>query len=257
MNLSFKDYFSTQSQEYAHYRPHYPPALATHLASLCADPQTALDCGCGSGQLSVLLADYFQQVVATDASRAQIAHAVLCRGVTYCVTPAEASGLPTASVDLLTVAQAAHWLDLPAFYAEAARVLKPEGVLALITYGTLHLDDPQCDRLVQDFYHQVISAYWPPERRHVESGYRTLPFPFEEIALPSIHMTADWDFESLFGYLMTWSACQALEKAVGTAPLECFRTALAEAWGMPSTRRTITWPLAIRAAYVNVPNRLR
>ena len=66
--VTFKDYFSTKSDSYANYRPTYPHALAEQLANLCNEKNIALDCGCGSGQFSILLADYFNSVVATDAA---------------------------------------------------------------------------------------------------------------------------------------------------------------------------------------------
>src|SRR5207247_362245 len=78
----------------------------------------AWDSGCGSGQLSVLLAGSFARVVATDASPEQIARAAVHPKVEYRCTRAEASGLPERVADLATAAQAVHWFDLPAYYAE-------------------------------------------------------------------------------------------------------------------------------------------
>lgn len=119
---SFKDYFSGDSAGYAAYRPTYPLALVDELAKISPGLQRALDCGCGTGQLSVMLAERFEEVVATDASAAQIRMAEPREGVVYRRALAEDSELPDASVDLVTVAQAAHWLDLPTFYAEVRRV---------------------------------------------------------------------------------------------------------------------------------------
>src|SRR5690606_7834750 len=123
-NASFKDHFSSGSADYAAYRPTYPVALVQELARISPATRLALDCGCGTGQLSVLLADHFAEVLAIDASPTQIANATPHRGVTYRVSLAENSGLPDASVDLVTVAQAAHWLDLESFYAEVRRVAR-------------------------------------------------------------------------------------------------------------------------------------
>jgi ubiquinone/menaquinone biosynthesis C-methylase UbiE len=118
MTASFKDHFSTRSADYAAYRPTYPMALVDALAEACAGTEDALDVGCGTGQLSVLLARRFGRVIATDASAKQIEAADPHDGVEYRVATAEASGLPDASVDLVVAAQAAHWFDLPAFYRE-------------------------------------------------------------------------------------------------------------------------------------------
>ncbi|WP_211263129.1 methyltransferase domain-containing protein [Thioalkalivibrio nitratireducens] len=49
--------------------------------------------------------------------------------------------------DLITVGQALHWFDFPAFYAEAARVLRPGGVLAAWGYGLMQVS-PAVDAAV-------------------------------------------------------------------------------------------------------------
>ncbi len=243
----FKDHFSHQAAAYAAHRPTYPAALTAFLAGLVPDRGLALDCACGTGQLSTLLADHFSEVVATDASAAQIANATPHPRVVYRTAPAERSGLPEACADLITVAQAAHWLDLDAFYAEVARVARPGAVLALISYGILHVEG-SAEGAVQRFYRDVVGPYWPPERRHVEVGYRSLPFPFADIAAPDLSITVAWNLADLLGYVETWSALRGLEKAVGRGPVEAFHEALAAAWGGADARRTVRWPLSLRLA---------
>lgn len=241
----FKDHFSARASDYAQYRPGYPPELIGYLASLAPGKDLALDCGCGTGQLSVLLAEAFGQVVATDASIQQIANAEPHAAVEYRVAPAETSGLDDGSADLVTVAQAAHWFDLDAFYAEVRRVLKPKGVIALVTYGVIKANG-EVGRVLDDFYYDVLGAFWPPERRHVESGYREFVFPFAEIAPPAFAMTANWSLAEVLGYVDTWSAVRNIEKVLGRAPYEQFASALTEAWGDPAQRRDIRWPLSLR-----------
>jgi len=247
--MSFKDHFSSRSADYAAYRPTYPVALADYLAGMCETPAMALDVGCGTGQLSVLLAERFASVVATDASARQIENAVPHERVTYRVAPAEKSGLPEHSVDLVTVAQAAHWFDLPAFYAEVRRVAKPGGILALITYGVIQAD-PEIDPVVRHFYKDVIGSYWPPERRHVEEGYRSFDFPFAELTPPDMAITVEWRAADLIGYADTWSAVREAEKALGRRPIDAFAQDLRAAWGDPERRRTIRFPLSFRIGRV-------
>lgn len=246
---AFKDHFSSGSAAYAAHRPRYPAALAEFLADLAPARDLALDCGCGTGQLSVLLAERFRHVLATDASAAQIAEAEAHRCVEYRTAPAERSGLPDASADLVIVAQAAHWLDLPAFYTEVRRVAKPGAVLALITYGVLHVEGA-ADSVVQRFYGEVIGPYWPPERRHVEDGYRALPFPFTEITAPPLAIEAALSLPDLLGYVATWSAVRAAERALGQDPLAALRAELAQVWGELETRRIVRWPLSLRVGRV-------
>lgn len=243
--MTFKDHFSTRSAEYAAYRPTYPRALVDYLADLCARTDAALDVGCGTGQLSVLLAERFGHVVAADASAQQIEKAERRERVEYKVAPAERSGLPDASVDLVTAAQAAHWFDLPAFYAEASRVGRPGAVLALVTYGVVQAD-PEIDPVIQHFYWDIVGPYWPPERRHVENGYRSLEFPFEELTPPPLAIEVQWRFSDFVGYTDTWSAVRGAEKALGRGPIESFERDLMNAWGDPERHRTIRFPLSLR-----------
>lgn len=248
-DLDFKDYFSQSAEGYAIYRPSYPIDLVNKLADLCPSQNLALDCGCGTGQLSVLLAERFKEVVATDASAAQILKAQKQERVIYRTALAEDSGLSDESVDLITVAQAAHWLNLDMFYQEVERIAKPNAILALITYGVLHVEG-SVDPLIQEFYYNTIGDYWPAERKHVEDGYSSLPFPFPEVIVPTINMHAFWNLDELMGYLNTWSAAKEFEKVHHFNPVNQFRTKLLSEWGDPNLKKNITWPLSIRAGKI-------
>lgn len=248
---SFKDHFSRIATDYAAHRPTYPAALVDRLAWLAPARRLAWDAGCGSGQLSVLLAGRFERVWATDASQEQIARATLNPRVVYSCATAQSSGLPDGVVDLATAAQAAHWFDLPSYYAEVRRVARPGGIVALISYGVMSVD-AGLDAIIRPFYHDVLGSYWPPERHHVDEAYRSLSFPFEEITDPgSPHeIQLEWRLEELVGYVGTWSAVGALTRAEGQAPLEAFHRALAHAWGPAERVRPVRWPLAIRVGRV-------
>ena len=227
----------------------YPPELADVLAAHAPSREAALDVGTGSGQLAVLLAERFARVVATDASEAQIAHGAAHPNLVYRVARAEASGMPDASCDLVVAAQAAHWFDLDAFYAEVRRIAKPRALVALVSYALTRIT-PEVDAVVDHFHDVVLAAHWPPERSHVLSGYAALPFPFEPVVLPAVAMTARWDLSALLGYLRTWSGLAALAKtgAEGEARIAAFEAELLACWGDPSQVRDVRWPLAVRAA---------
>ena len=164
MNKWFQDYFSATAAAYAQHRPTYPPELVDFLAQSCSCRGVAWDCGCGSGQLSALLAERFERVIATDPSAAQIANACPHPGVEYRLGSAEASGLTDKSVDLAVAAQAAHWFDLPAYYAEVRRVTKLGGTVALVTYGNM-VTDKSVLTVLHDFYKDVTGPFWPPGRK--------------------------------------------------------------------------------------------
>jgi SAM-dependent methyltransferase len=246
MSQTFHDHFSDIANRYADFRPHYPAALVDYLATLAPRNVLVWDCACGNGQATLDLADRFDRVVATDASAEQIASAQAHPQVDYRVASAEQSGLPNQSTGLITIAQALHWFNLERFYAEAKRVLAPDGVLAAWAYGINVVDDGAVNELVQDFYSNIVGAYWPPERKLVEEGYRTIPFPFAEITPPSFRMEARWTLDQLLGYFSTWSATNRFIKVTGRNPLEPLSAALSDVWGDRSLPKRITWPLSLR-----------
>lgn len=238
---TFSDHFSQLAARYAAYRPHYPPALVDLLADRCAQHEVAWDVGCGSGQLSVALASRFTAVIATDPSQAQLDHAEPDPRVSYRQAPAEASGLADASVDLVVAAQAAHWFDWPRYVAEVARVLRPGGLAALVSYG-----NAEVNARVAAFY-QRIEPYWPPGRVHVNNRYRDLTFGWPEVPAPPLAMTAQWTREELVGYVTTWSATARFVAAEGDAEVQALASELAAEWPDGETRE-IRWPLTIKLA---------
>jgi SAM-dependent methyltransferase len=248
---SHPDHFSDSAPLYAEFRPDYPPGLFAWIAAAAPALDRAWDCATGSGQAAVALAHHFREVVATDASERQLAYARPHPRVTYRAVLAEDSGLPPASVDAVTVAQAMHWFRLPEFHAEVRRVLRPGGIVAAWCYGTFTVDDAGLDALLQAFYGETLGAYWPPEREYVATGYRTLPFPFDEIAPPeTFTMSREWEMEALLGYLRTWSACRAYARAAGHDPVDRLAPSIAAAWGDVRAPRTFRWPLSVRAGLV-------
>ena len=242
----YADHFSQLAPAYASCRPRYPNGLFSYLGELLDRHELAWDCAAGSGQATIPLAGIFQRVLATDASVAMLDQAPRHPRVEYRVATAEKSGLGPATADLVVVAQALHWLDLERFYPEVTRVLVPGGILAVWTYGTQFLDDPGIDHLLQRFYTDVVGPYWPGERRHVESGYRNLPFPFPELETRSFAMEEQWTLSQLLGYLRTWSATQRFRESQGRDPVEQLDQEIEPLWGGPGRLRTVRWPLSLR-----------
>jgi SAM-dependent methyltransferase len=253
MKQPFHDHFSAVANRYADFRPHYPPELFDYLATLVPRDALVWDCAAGNGQATVDLAKRFSRVVATDASAEQISSATPQAGVEFRVAPAEASGLSDESVGLITVAQALHWFDLDRFYKEADRVLTPGGILAVWAYGINVVEGDGVNAVVQDFYGNTLDEYWPPQRRLVENGYRTIPFPFCEVQPPVFRMDALWTLEQLMGYFSTWSAVNRYIKANGRDPLEPLTETLRPLWGGAGVSRRIVWPLPVRVSRKESP----
>jgi SAM-dependent methyltransferase len=246
--MGFKDYFSGHAADYAVYRPTYPAELFAWLAQQCADHERAWDCATGNGQAAIALADHFQDVIATDGSAAQLQQAPTHPHVRYRVALAESSGLPDRSLDLVTVAQAVHWFNLEAFYPEVQRVLKPGGIFAMWCYGRPRLPSTALDDLLEDYYTRVLDDFWTPERRLVETGYQTLPFPFAAINGPEFVMTTTWTLPEFIGYLNTWSATQRFMAAHRVNPLAALATQLADHWcdRHPDQPMALSWPMSLR-----------
>ncbi len=241
------DHFSRQAPDYAKYRPGYPEALFSWLADRAPGRELAWDVGCGNGQAAVPLARHFRRVVATDLSIAQIDQAQRHPRVEYRAAPCEASGLPDACCDLVTVAQAIHWFDFDKFHAEARRVLRPGGLLAAWTY-TLLRGEPQINAAIETFYAEVLTPWWPPQRRWVELGYVGMPFPFATVApAPTFEIRLRWTLADLVNYIGTWSAVQRCLAETGQDPTHALFARLRPLWGEPATEREIVWPIALRA----------
>ncbi len=243
-----KDNFSRQAGGYARFRPLYPDALYGFILSLTPSRGVAWDAGTGNGQAAGQIAKAFRQVYATDISAKQLENAPPRENITYRVCRAENTGFPDQTFDLVTVAQALHWFDFGAFYAEVNRVTRPGGVLAVWGYNLLRIG-PAVDDLVREFYRDVVGAYWDAERRHVEAAYMTIPFPFPEIPAPPLHMVTCWQREHLLGYLNTWSAVQQYIRANGADPVEDLRPRLEALWPGDHTRE-VQFPLFVRAGRV-------
>ncbi len=238
--------FSTVAREYANFRPGYPPELFTWLARAAPANEAVWDCGCGSGQASIALAQHFAVVFATDVSPEQIAAAKPHDRVHYSVAPAERPELPDAAVDLVTVAQALHWFDVDAFYAEARRVARPGALLAVWNYPRPRFADAELDRRFLDFYSGVVGPYWPPERRHIEANYRTLPFPFQELVHPDFALTLHWNLEQVLGYVSSWSATARYRQSNADDPLPRLRAALQAIWPAGG-KAEVHLPIGLRA----------
>lgn len=239
----FAALFSGHAAAYASFRPRYPLALYDWLARQSPGTAFAWDAGTGNGQVAVGLATRFARVVATDPSEEQLAQAEPHPRVTYAQGRYEPP-VPEGTVQLITVGQALHWFDLPAFVATARRVLVPGGLVAAFAYAHSEVSG-EVDQVVRQYHDVTLDAYWAPEHHLIHSGYRTLALPIVELAAPQFEISEEWTLAQYAGFLRTWSSTQRLIRADGEAKVLAFERDLAAAWGAQGTR-PVRWPLVLR-----------
>ena len=138
---------SDHAKYYAQFRPDYPDSVVRTIVDYYASNNTdttvdsghgtAVDVGCGSGQSTYPLRQHFNKVIGMDISEKQIEQAKKkYSDVEFRVGPGEnLQFLENCSINLITTAQALHWMNHDAFYREVDRVLKPGGTLAVYGYG--------------------------------------------------------------------------------------------------------------------------
>ena len=243
------DHFSSVSAAYSAFRPRYPRALFEFLTAVVPRHRLAWDCGAGTGQATVNLAEYFDRVIGTDISAEQIARAPRHEKITWLVCPAESTPLASGSVDLVTVAQALHWFDHARFNAEVRRVGAPSGVIAAWTYGAPRMDG-EVGAVLRRAMFDTLGPYWPPERRHVYDEYRSIPFPFERIASPVLSLEEEWSAAQVAGYVRTWSATIKYRAAHVEDPVVAIERELGAVWGDADQLRRIAWPLIVIAGRI-------
>ncbi|MBC8645138.1 class I SAM-dependent methyltransferase [Flavobacterium lindanitolerans] len=238
-----KDNFSNQASEYSKFRPSYPPELIEHIVSFTESREMALDVATGNGQIAQKLSEYFQTVYATDISENQLQHAKQLLNVIYKKLPAEKTDFQDKQFDLITVARAIHWFDFDQFYAEVYRLLKPDGIFAIIGYG-LFRTNPESDKILSDFYYNIVGPFWDAERKYLDENYQTIPFPFKELETLHFQNKFTWTFEQLVGYLETWSAVEHYKAHNNENPIDLIRKELELTWNRSD--KTVVFPMLLR-----------
>eukprot|EP00842_Homolaphlyctis_polyrhiza_P005385 jgi/Hompol1/5848/HPOL_004737-RA len=265
-NTPFDDH-DFNSASYASFRPDYPPSLFAHILKFHrshpeAATDTALDVACGTGQASLGLTESFKSVIGTDISEAMLASAAKHPKISYHLSRAERfpDVIAPGSIDLITVAEAAHWLDMPQFYANCAAALKPSGTVAIWGYSYFTVDGhPELTQLHQEYAHGLLGPYWDKRRYLLDAHYSdpsfsTTPFSvFQRETFPSdssdIAMTKTWSITGIANYLRTWSAYKTYKEQNPDAedPVDILCRKFMDVLGTNSmeTQVKLTWPLIL------------
>jgi len=245
-----KDFFSERSELYAKYRPTYPQELFDYIFSLVEEPDHAWDCATGNGQAAVMLASHFKKVEASDISAAQLGKAVQRSNIRYYLAPAEHTPFADNTFDLITVAQAYHWLNWKKFHKEASRVGKQNAVVAIWTYNLLRSGDEDLNHIINHFYRVITGPYWDSARKYVEESYRTVEFDFEPLPSKEFAIELSYSKEEFEGYLSSWSAVQGYIKKNGTSPLPLIKGDLDRVWNTVP-RKIFHFPLMLRMGRIS------
>jgi ubiquinone/menaquinone biosynthesis C-methylase UbiE len=127
--------FDTVARQYAAARPDYPAELYDTIGAALSKPWSdtaVLDVAAGTGIATRQLAERAATVLAVELSGAMLAE-LLASSPGIPAVQGSGNALPVrdASVDLITYAQAFHWIDPARAVPEVLRVLRPDGMLAL------------------------------------------------------------------------------------------------------------------------------
>jgi SAM-dependent methyltransferase len=137
--------FGRHSEDYAAHRPGPPASFYRRLGDFVRlAGSRSIDLGTGPGTIALELGALGSSVVGLDVSPEQVATArrvskerKLEARVQFRVASAESTGLEAGAFDLVIAGQCWHWFDGDAALAEARRVLRPDGVLAIANYSYL------------------------------------------------------------------------------------------------------------------------
>lgn len=242
--------FAQESDRYAAARPRYPDALFDWIGATCPDHEAAWDCATGNGQAAIGLAGIFNQVDATDVSPAQIGQAFAHPKVRYSACPAEATGFPRSTFDMVAVAQALHWFDYDRFWPEVRRVARPGALFCAWGYAWFR-GGADVEEILLGPVAEIVAPYWAANNRILWDGYldRDIRSPFARIRTPELRIEVNWSTDQAIDYVRTWSAFKRAVVEGRGDELERLLSAARRRLG-PDLRHDLSVPLTVAAGYL-------
>ncbi|QEE24475.1 class I SAM-dependent methyltransferase [Rhodanobacter glycinis] len=208
--LQSTERFSDRVTDYVRYRPDYPAALRDwlrHEQGVTSDWQVA-DIGAGTGISSKLFLDAGHAVAAVEPNAAMREASVAWLGTNPNFRAidgrADASGLPAASIDLVTVAQAFHWFDPETTRREFQRILRP-GRLAAIFWNSRRLTGTPFLEGYEALLQRYGTDYTRVAERYADDASMRAWFGAGWRGGARFEHSQQLDFESLRGRLMSSS----------------------------------------------------
>ncbi|HBD95599.1 MAG: hypothetical protein A2015_11105 [Spirochaetes bacterium GWF1_31_7] len=236
--MEHHDFFNDNSDNYKIFRPAYPVEMFEYLSKISLDHSKAWDCACGNGQAATGLADYFENVYATDVSINQIAHSIVKKNIHYSVSISEKTSFEDSFFDIICVAQALHWFDYNVFWDEVKRVLKPGGIFAFWGYSWPSIDT-KIDKEISDGVLTIIKPFWAEQNKILWSHYKDIEFPFKKLNAPQFELITEWNLNELYSYMMTWSATKKCIEVNSADFLEKSYSKMLKIWGNAEGKKQI------------------
>ncbi len=221
--------FGKESDKYNLHRPSYPAGVYEYLASRCSEKTMAWDCACGNGQVARHLVKFFQSVEASDMSENQIEHAYRHERINYSVQKSESTVFPDSCFDLICVAEAIHWFDIPKFYDEVKRTLKPGGLFSCWGYNSVRCEK-SVNEIVKEILLSAIKPYSSHKNKMIRDRYETIGFPFKKIDVPEFKMIMNWNMDQFLNYVRTWSGYKIYRRENTHNLLAELEERLSEVW---------------------------
>ena len=188
-----------------------------------------MDVACGTGHSTFYLRTHFKQCLGFDISEAKVACAkqkgreLNARNVEFKAVSANSLPLGDGSVDLVSCAEAWHWLEPEVFYREVGRVLRPGGCRAVYGYRDPTILNQECDDLLSVFRFKTLKGYDHERNEHLENLYSEVRLAYPNLVrfdLPT-EMSYTMELSDIIGYISSWSGYQTYcEKTPGNSVLE-------------------------------------